>query len=58
MSSLAVAKPVNNIKRIKSLEKGYYLIEWFPRHKEIEGVKHFIIQENMLIEERRLSHAV
>jgi hypothetical protein len=53
-----VAKPVNNIKRIKSLEKGYYLIEWFPRHEEFEGGKHFIIQENMLIEERRLSHAV
>jgi hypothetical protein len=42
----------------KTLENGYYLIECFPKYEELEGGKYFIIQENMLIKERRWSHAV
>lgn len=37
LSSLAVAKSVNDIKIIKTLENGYYLIECFPKHEKLEG---------------------
>lgn len=37
VSSLAVARSVNDIKIIKTLENGYYLIECSPKHQELEG---------------------
>lgn len=59
MSSLAVASSVNDIKIIKTLENGYYLIECSPKHKEFSGGgrQPSVKQVVMLLGERRLSHA-